>query len=99
MSELRIQSRTRASLVDKQIDIFKDLEFHIASTIMEKAIHKFQNMDVDKVEVVYNKFVNAITQEVIVDQLLPLEVVKKDSKETIRQLKKDGDKDSNVNRR
>ena len=65
-------------MIAKKIDIFKNLQFSMASDIMSVALNKFEEKKVDRVEIVYNKFVNAITQEIYVDQLLPLKMEKTD---------------------
>jgi F-type H+-transporting ATPase subunit gamma len=53
-------------------DIFADLNFERASIIAEKIMEKFVAKEYKKVVVVYNSFINAATQEVKTDQLLPV---------------------------
>ena len=47
-------------------------EYSDAQALARKAVELFTNEDVDRVVVVYNKFVSALTQEVTVQELLPL---------------------------
>lgn len=68
--------RSEAYYINDEIahleDIFANLSFEnvsfIANDIMERFVHK----DFDKVVVVYNKFVNAATQQVKTEQFLPI---------------------------
>lgn len=53
-------------------DIFSSLTFENASVIGNQLMELFLNKEFDKVVVVYNKFVNAATQEVITEQILPI---------------------------
>ena len=53
-------------------DIFSNLSFENVSVIAQDAMDRFKNKEFDKVVVVYNKFKNAATQEVTVEQLLPI---------------------------
>lgn len=62
-----------SDIVESYSDIFKDIQFIHASDMVAKAKAMYESEDVDRVLVIYNKFVNAITQTVETDQLLPLE--------------------------
>ncbi len=53
-------------------DIFSNLSFENVSIIAQDAMDRFKNKEIDKVVIVYNKFKNAATQEVMVEQLLPI---------------------------
>lgn len=53
-------------------DIFANLTFENVSLMAEYAMQSFLNKQVDKVVIVYNSFVNAATQEVKSEQLLPI---------------------------
>lgn len=53
-------------------DIFADLTFVNTSIIANNVMDLFTAKEVDKVIVVYNKFVNAATQSVTTEQLLPI---------------------------
>jgi F-type H+-transporting ATPase subunit gamma len=47
-------------------------EYADAQALARKAIELFSNEEVDRVVVIYNKFVSALTQEVTVQELLPI---------------------------
>ncbi len=53
-------------------DIFSALSFDNAAIIANDLMKRFVNKEFDKVVVVYNKFVNAATQDVITEQILPI---------------------------
>ena len=53
-------------------DILANVSLETASTISEKVMGDFLEGELDAVYVVYNEFKSAITQEVVVEQLLPI---------------------------
>lgn len=53
-------------------DIFSSLSFDNASIIANDLMKRFINKEFDKVVIVYNKFVNAASQEVMSEQFLPI---------------------------
>ena len=53
-------------------DVFSNLKFENTALIAEEVMHLFQTKAFDKVVVVYNKFINAASQDVITEQLLPI---------------------------
>jgi len=53
-------------------DIFANLSFETISTIAGDVMNRFINKEFDKVFIVYNRFVNAATQVVETEQLLPI---------------------------
>ena len=53
-------------------DIFNDLSFDNASVIGENLMKLFTDKSFDKVIVVYNKFINAASQEVMTEDFLPI---------------------------
>jgi F-type H+-transporting ATPase subunit gamma len=53
-------------------DIFSALSFDNAAVIANDLMKRFVNKEFDKVVVVYNKFVNAATQDVLSEQILPI---------------------------
>lgn len=53
-------------------DIFAELTFDNVALIAGDIMERFTSKEFDKVIVVYNKFVNAATQEVITEQMLPV---------------------------
>lgn len=52
--------------------IFDNLNFTSVSEVAQKAMDWFANGTYDKVVIVYNKFINAATQEVQSEQMLPI---------------------------
>ncbi len=62
-------------------DIFNQLTFDNSSIIAVDAMNRFTSKEFDKVIVVYNKFVNAATQIVTTEQLLP--IVSKVTEDTV----------------
>ena len=57
-------------LVNEQL--LDKAEFSEIATIAEDLMDKFAKKEIDRVEVVYNQFVNAATQKVTVEQFLPV---------------------------
>lgn len=53
-------------------DIFSSLSFDNAAIIANDLMKRFVNKEFDKVVIVYNKFVNAATQDVLSEQILPI---------------------------
>jgi F-type H+-transporting ATPase subunit gamma len=53
-------------------DIFAQLTFENVSTIANDLMERFVDKEFDKVIVVYNKFINAATQQVMTEQFLPI---------------------------
>jgi len=52
--------------------VFDDLTFENVAEIAEMLMDKFVTGEFDKIEIVYNKFKNAATQEVMTEQFLPI---------------------------
>ncbi|QCE41114.1 ATP synthase F1 subunit gamma [Psychroserpens sp. NJDZ02] len=59
-------------VIGNQSAIFDDLTFNSVADIAEMLMGKFIRGEFDKIEVVYNKFKNAATQEVMTEQFLPI---------------------------
>lgn len=59
--------------------VFDDLTFDNVAEIAEMLMDKFVAGDFDKIEIVYNKFKNAATQEVMTEQFLPIVPVTADA--------------------
>jgi len=56
----------------EQVNIFQKLRYADAQAIAEIAIESFVSGQVDRVVLVYNEFKSAMTQRLVVDQLLPI---------------------------
>ncbi|WP_308991810.1 ATP synthase F1 subunit gamma [Mariniflexile litorale] len=66
-------------IISNNSDIYEDLTFDNVAEIAEMLMGKFVVGEFDKIEIVYNKFKNAATQEVMVEQFLPIIPVKSDT--------------------
>ena len=53
-------------------ELLDNPDFTELSTVTDKLVQQFVNQEVDKVEVVYNQFLNAATQRVTVEAFLPV---------------------------
>lgn len=53
-------------------DMFADLTFERAATLADVLMKEFASGQVDQIFVVYNKFINAASQDVICEQFLPI---------------------------
>ena len=63
--------KTKHLIADRS-DIFDDLTYDNASDIAQFLMDTFVDGKVDKVVLVYNKFKNAATQEIMMEQFLPI---------------------------
>ena len=59
-------------VIAEYANIFRDLKFESAVDIVHEFEHLYTELQIDKVEVIYNNFKSAILQTVLVEQLLPL---------------------------
>ena len=59
-------------VISNQSSVFDDLTFDNVATIAEMLMEQFESKAFDKIEVVYNKFKNAATQEILTEQFLPI---------------------------
>ena len=60
-------------VVSNQSSVYDDLTFDNVAEIAELLMEQFESKAVDKIEIIYNKFKNAATQEVMTEQFLPIE--------------------------
>jgi len=58
-------------------DLFDDLTFDNVAKVAEEAMAAFRNKDYDRIELVYNQFKNAASQDLISEQFLPVEIEEK----------------------
>ena len=63
--------KTNRVIVNKS-GVFDDLTFDNVAEIAELLMNKFVTGEFDKIEIVYNRFKNAATQEIMVEQFLPI---------------------------
>ena len=66
-------------VISNQSPVFDDLTFDNVAAIAEMLMEQFESKAFDKIEVVYNKFKNAATQEIITEQFLPIEPLEGDT--------------------
>jgi F-type H+-transporting ATPase subunit gamma len=52
--------------------VFDDLTFDNVAAIADMLMEQFESKAFDKIEIVYNKFKNAATQEIMTEQFLPV---------------------------
>jgi len=60
------------SVIANKSEVFDDLTFDNVAEIAEMLMEKFVAGEFDKIEIIYNKFKNAATQEVMTEQFLPI---------------------------
>ena len=63
-------------VIANRSDIYDDLTFDNVAEIAQSLTHLFLDGEYDKIELVYNQFVNAATQNVVNEQFLPLAPIK-----------------------
>ncbi len=66
-------------VISNQSAVYDELTFDNVAEIAEMLMEKFESKAVDKIEIIYNKFKNAATQEIITEQFLPIEPLEGDT--------------------
>ncbi|CAM1358458.1 ATP synthase gamma chain [Tenacibaculum litopenaei] len=66
------------TIIDNRNDVFDDLTFDNVAVLAEQLMELFTNGTYDKIELIYNRFKNAATQIVQVEQFLPIKPVEGD---------------------
>ncbi len=69
--------RRSKNVYDNQSKIFDALSFEAVAQFTNSVMNDYQTAKFDKVYVIYNKFINAATQEVKVEQVLPIALPEK----------------------
>ena len=64
--------RRNNKVYDNQSAIFDGMSFEVISNFVENVMRDYREGRFDKVSVIYNKFINAATQEVHKEQVLPI---------------------------
>jgi F-type H+-transporting ATPase subunit gamma len=59
-------------IIDGYSTLFNNLSFINSKNISEYIVSEFKNSNYDKVEIIYNKFINNMTREVTLKQFLPV---------------------------
>jgi len=75
--------RKTYSVSENNNAIYDNLDFENVSAIAEAIMQGFLDGKYDKVELVYNQFVNAATQNIMTEQFLPIEKFERDSNVTL----------------
>ncbi|SDR84237.1 ATP synthase F1 subcomplex gamma subunit [Gillisia sp. Hel1_33_143] len=75
--------RKNYSVSENNNAIYDNLDFENVSVIAEAIMQGFLDGKYDKVELVYNQFVNAATQNIMTEQFLPIEKFERDSNVTL----------------
>ena len=66
-------------VISNQSPVYDDLTFDNVAEIAEMLMQKFESKAVDKIEIIYNKFKNAATQEIMTEQFLQIEPLEGDT--------------------
>jgi F-type H+-transporting ATPase subunit gamma len=64
--------RKRYQVVTDHSPVYEDLTFEAVSAIAEELMRLYQEGAYDRIDLVYNKFKNAATQELMTEQFLPI---------------------------
>lgn len=59
-------------VISNQSSVFDNLTFDSVAAIADLLMEQFESKAFDKIEIVYNKFKNAATQEIMTEQFLPI---------------------------
>ncbi len=59
-------------IISNQSPVYDDLTFDNVAEIAEMLMVQFESKAFDKIEIIYNKFKNAATQEIMTEQFLPI---------------------------
>ena len=69
-------------LFKSNVDIFGELNYDNSEVLAQEVMNAFIAGEFDKIEVIYNEFKNAATQEVIVQNFVPVESIDTDSSQS-----------------
>ena len=74
--------RRNRTVFSNESSVFDKLSFDVVSNVTETVMSNYREGKFDEVYVIYNKFVNAATQDVITEKVLPISIVETDTVET-----------------
>ncbi|MCY0978562.1 ATP synthase F1 subunit gamma [Chryseobacterium wangxinyae] len=74
--------RRGRTVFSNESNVFDKLSFDVVSNVTETVMSNFREGKFDEVYVIYNKFINAATQEVMTEKVLPISMVETDAAET-----------------
>jgi F-type H+-transporting ATPase subunit gamma len=63
----------KQTIYNSNLEIFNDLNYDNVAVMAQEVMDAFAEGTFDKVEIIYNQFVNAATQEVVTEQFLPVQ--------------------------
>jgi F-type H+-transporting ATPase subunit gamma len=66
-------------VISNQSSVYDELTFDNVAQIAQMLMEQFESKAFDKIEIIYNKFKNAATQEVMTEQFLPIEPLEGDT--------------------
>ena len=66
-------SKRNYNVVQSFYDFWKDMTFDTASNISETFITAFNNLEVDEVQVIYNRFRTLASQDLMMEKVLPID--------------------------
>ncbi|KQR94556.1 ATP F0F1 synthase subunit gamma [Chryseobacterium sp. Leaf180] len=73
--------RRSRKVFSNESGIFDKLSFEAVANVAETVMTGFREGDFDEVYVIYNKFINAATQEVMAEKVLPISMAQTETKE------------------
>lgn len=74
--------RRNRTVFSNESSVFDKLSFDVVSNVTESVMTSFKEGKFDEVYLIYNKFINAATQDVTTEQLLPISMIENDAAET-----------------
>ncbi|HAO15686.1 MAG TPA: F0F1 ATP synthase subunit gamma, partial [Tenacibaculum sp.] len=66
------------NVIENRNDVFDDLTFDNVALVAEQLMNLYVDGSYDKIEIIYNRFKNAATQIVQVEQFLPIKPIESD---------------------
>lgn len=72
-------SKRNFNVFDKRLGLFSSLKYYEALSISEKIIAAYLDGTFDKVVIIYNEFKSIIQQKIVVEQFLPITLMRDDS--------------------
>jgi len=72
-------ARRKVVPMDSIIGLDKDISYELATDVAKKLIDAFESGEFDEIQIVYNEFKSAISQEVVCERLLPIDTSKVNS--------------------
>jgi F-type H+-transporting ATPase subunit gamma len=64
--------KRKFDMIDEYSTLFNNLNFINSKNVSEHIVSEFKNSNYDKIEIVYNKYINNMTQKITLKQFLPV---------------------------